>query len=168
MGGPIARLPRGLLDLLLTQQQGKNPDALGDTLAPVIDLAPFYEQERFDAENLNATMTAVGVAGTFTVPAGEAWKVLGMSVRGTFATVNQTIGVQCRILNLPNVPAFVIDQFDFAAVGATDTFGASIRQFGNIIFPAGLQFRFQCSQLTLDGQPSIAVTGSIWYVRLEV
>ena len=80
---------------------------------------------------------------------------------------SQEIGVQFRILGLPNVPAFVCDQYEFAAKGATDTFGQAMKALGGVIFPSGTQFRFQCNSLALDGQPNITLTGSIWYVRME-
>lgn len=169
MAGPIARRPAGLLDLLLTQQQGKNPTNLGDDVVPVLDIVPFYNQERLDTDIQSVNMTAVNSFTSAIIPAGESWRVLAWSVRGAFATVNQTVRLGFRmqqlggggLVDLPSVPA--------AAVGATDLWGGATVLPGDslVIYPAGTRFLTYAQSINLDAQANIALTSTLLFVQMS-
>jgi hypothetical protein len=82
--GPIQTLPLGLLGLLDLKTMGRNPPALGQTVAPVLDITQLYLNGK--ALEFAATSKAVGVGGyglfldfdttvPITVPEGETWFV---------------------------------------------------------------------------------------------
>lgn len=82
--GNINRVPKGLLSLLDSQTQGKNPDTMSDTVSPVYDMGPSwllskgYEIVTFSS----APVVAVGgYAQGFTVPDGELWAVYQVTTR---------------------------------------------------------------------------------------
>jgi hypothetical protein len=72
----INRQANGLLDFLLVQSGGRNPDNLLESLRGVIDLSPYYEPDRLRV-NFNAFSLNPGQQSTVhTVPEGEYWMVL--------------------------------------------------------------------------------------------
>ena len=168
MAGPIARRPQGLLDLLLTQQQGKNPAELGDLLLPVLELGHFYETDRIKTKGATITATTINSNATIEIPAGEAWKVYGFSVRGTFATVDQEVRVGFRISNIAGGEILESESIRFEAFGATDQFGNGIMFPQPIIYPSGAKFTCYTQELDLDAQPSIALRMVMLYIEMNV
>ena len=170
MAGPIARRPAGLLDLLLTQQQGKNPSELGDMLSPIIDLLPFYAQDRLSGAVGNKACTAVGDNVGITVPAGESWLVWTTSFSATFATVNQNISVYVELRGAAGTtqPVYLSDLGGLkSADGATDiVVGAQCFDKG-LMIPSGTELRFVCGALNLDAQANITFRGRVLYARME-
>lgn len=75
----ITRYPRGLLDLLGLQSQGQNPNALGSTVAPTLELGALYG---LSAQNTGQIVSIIAApangsnAGAgLIVPQGEVWRV---------------------------------------------------------------------------------------------
>lgn len=170
MAGPIARRPNGLLDLLLAQQQGKNPATLGDSVVPVIDLGPFYNSERVSMARTTGTYTVSGGAVTLSIPTGEAWKVLAISCNGSFSAVAQRMAMNAQIVNIPGGSAGVGPTWklcDVTSVAATDTFGGAAC-LDDWILLGGVQFRFICSIIDLAAQPNIPAAVTVTYVRMEM
>lgn len=167
MAGPIARRPAGLLDLLLTQQQGKNPGELGDLVNPTIDLEPFYSAERLTAKALTSAVTAVGTFGGIQVPAGEVWKVYGVSFFANFATINQRLGISGEIINIPS-SGFGYHDFGIKTADAAGDVFYRGYNFGCCIhYKSGATFRGRCTSLNLDAQPNIGVTMQLLYTQME-
>lgn len=75
--GWINRLPRGLLSFVDTKTQGVNPAQLVETVAPILDMEPFYRSlVRYDhIDTENAAATPNGYAATVFVPTDEVWFV---------------------------------------------------------------------------------------------
>ena len=168
MAGPIARRPSGLLDLLLTQQQGKNPSTLGDDLLPVLDLREFYESQRIETVGGSLSTTAVNQSSTITVPSGQVWRPLFHAVSGVFATANQEIAIGFEIGALPGAWQPTTDAHRFVAQGATDRFGNSANYSGcGIIVPSGTKFVIRVHEIDLDAQANIPLNIQLAYVRME-
>ena len=115
MPSPISRRPAGLLDLLLTQQQGENPNDLLESVQPTLDLLRFYAPDRMEVAGTTLTHTGVGSNGSIEVPAGQTWLTFGVASSVTFATVNQRISCSCRLNNIVSNP------FWFTALGGVRT-----------------------------------------------
>lgn len=166
MGGPIARRPAGLLDLLLAQQQGKNPSSLGDDVLPVIEITDFYNQERIITQGGSLSMTAVNGTNTITIPAGEVWRPIYHACSGTFATTNQTVRIGWEIGSLPGSWQVTHKTERFEAVGATDKFG-NAAAFPGCIFPSGTKFLLRVQEINLDAQANIGLNVQMAYIRME-
>lgn len=168
MAGPIARRPSGLLDLLLTQQQGKNPTQLGDTTIPTLDLSPFYLQDRLENKRVavvaNATTDSVGIE----VPASETWWVYGYGISGIFATVNQSIKARVRLTNITGDSGAELPAMAVSAVGATDIFSDGVFLPQPIMLSSGAELLMQTMSLNLDGQANITVTFSGLFARMTI
>ena len=72
----FSKSPFGLLGALDLKALGQNPETFGDTIAPVLELAPFYFPPvvRQFVQNIAGPITA-GTSVALTVPANEAWLV---------------------------------------------------------------------------------------------
>lgn len=117
MPSPISRRPSGLLDLLLTQQQGKNPAEILDSVQPVMDLFPFYASARLTSARATYTATGTGIlaADSLAVPDGETWAVLNVSQHWEFALSSDDIKSNILLLNLQdasNVPLSTYEYFN--------------------------------------------------------
>lgn len=88
MAGPltIQRVATGLADLLGLRATGQLPANLAETVAATVDIWPLYGLDRQAAKT--GTSAAIGAVGTIfpsvgaptTVPAGEIWDVLGITI----------------------------------------------------------------------------------------
>lgn len=148
--GNINRVPRGLLAYLDSQTQGENPSKLGEVVAPVLGLEPFYRANtRYFVETYgNLAMDAINANVNLLVPAGEVWQLHHASVTflnstGATATV---IGSLC-IVTPPMLSTDYLCLVTANAGGMTDT---SFRRFN----------------LQADGQPIVILGG--WSLRLTV
>lgn len=168
MSSPISRRPGGLLDLLLAQQQGKNPTLLEDTVAPVIDLTEFYATDRLTVTNAVKNFTGVNITEEITIPAAEQWWVRSVSATGAFATVNQTIRFDVIVDNVPSNSTILHSSGQLAAVGATDRWSFAFYLPSPLIFPPGVDFRFRATEINLDAQANIQATLTVMYTRMEV
>lgn len=167
MPSPISRRPGGMLDLLLSQQQGQNPNDLKDDVQPGLDMFRFYAQDRLNTESVSKAWTAVTANTEISVPSGEAWVVYALGAYGTFATVNQYIELEL----------FLIGRGDNGLIhntglqtpqGATDRFSDAFWLPDPIICPPGSRFRYVCTKLNLDAQANITTNNTCIYTRLEV
>ena len=168
MGSPISRRPTGLLDLLLTQQQGANPKELEDDVQPIIDMGPFYEAERLTSINASNAVTATGIqASTIDVPPGEYWKLLCFTVYVDFGAGNQDISPFIRLKNLGSLIHIVTPRF-----GSSSAF--TLAQ-GEVLWlpqplhcPSGVSFEMNVEGLDLQGQPNILTLMEALYVRMDI
>lgn len=82
MAGSINRFPDGLLAFLDLKTRGETPSDLGSTVAPIIDLLPFYELGATAVWTRTAGLT---ISQTYTssvvVPDGEIWLVRAGTVK---------------------------------------------------------------------------------------
>lgn len=78
MGG-INRNPSGLLNFLLTQAGGRNPDFLLEQVRPVLDIEKYYEPDRLRAVSEVISLN-VGQLDFIEVPESEVWLVKSVGV----------------------------------------------------------------------------------------
>lgn len=168
MPAPISRRPSGILDLLLAQQQGQNPNNLVDDVQPVLDLEKFYEPDRLSVASTTTALTAVGSTSTILVPAGERWKIYSIGVAGSFATVNQQLQVYVTLSGISGAALHYAHKFDtFAPVGATDIFAGGFWLPDPLLLPSGVSIKFTAASISLDAQPSISIQPRVLYVELQ-
>lgn len=167
MASPISRRPGGLLDLLLTQQQGENPRQLLDAVAPTIEMWPFYQTDRLKILGNTTVLTAVGNIGTRTVPSGEIWKLIGVGYFATFATAAQRLGISAELVNLPDTLFGIHDFGTVTAAAIGDIYYKSFWVPEPLLLPSGASIRGRCTSLDLDGEANIQVTQQLLFVRME-
>lgn len=170
MASPIARRPAGLLDLLLSQQQGTNPSNLSDNVNPTIDMAQFYYQDRLSVKTQNDNETAVGGTVTITVPAGESWLLWASSFAVQFATVNQRIYCYGHLTGLKGStsPCYFTDYGGMKTpTGATDIVVGAYWFPNGFIVPSGTNIVAVVGSINLDAQPNIQVNHRVLYARME-
>lgn len=168
MAGPIARRPSGLLDLLLAQQQGRNPNALTDNVQPVIDLTPFYSADRLEATNTSFTATAVGSGNTITVPAGEVWALTSLGWSGTANAVDQQMRIAIRFLDIfEGIDQFFYASPDFKSIGATDVFSDGVLIPQPLFLNSGSKLSLRVEMFDKALGANIAIAWVAAYVRMD-
>lgn len=165
MAGPIARRPAGLLDLLLTQQQGRNPVELGDQLNPTIDLTKFYSAERIASSAQAVSATVVGATATTTVPNGENWILLNLGYQTITNAAGQVLraGIYVRPTSIA-VPVGVGPTI--TTVGAADRISYGFDAQG-LIVPSGTRIQLIIEELNLAAGAAFTVYLNCLYVRME-
>lgn len=167
MGGPISRRPSGLLDLLLTQQQGDNPDQLGDMVAPVIDLVTFYEADRIRVSAVTTNLSAVGVTATHTVPSGESWRLMCAGFAHVFNTANQEAQLYLSLSGFGSAALGYCHDFGLKQAGAASDVAAGGFWFPRpMVIPSGTAVKFTVGALTLDAS-TISLLSRVIYIRME-
>lgn len=169
MPAPISRLPTGLLDMLLVQQQGENPRTLSTALQPSLDMNELYMSDRLDVDGNSFVVGAINAIGNVEVPASEIWYMRSMGIRGSFNTAGQsfTCGIQLRNL----------DQTLIANIGSTGPLvstSTTDRYNWGLFFPqpfflrAGLNISAQVSQLDLDGGSNLVPEFTLVFNRFNI
>lgn len=111
--GNINRNPIGLLDFLLTQAGGRNPDFLLEQVRPVIDIEHYYQSDRLRA-TIDTGSLNTGQVDAISVPTDEVWLLLNWALQlevptgaGNFANYSAEIeGIQPLGLNAVNIAGF--------------------------------------------------------------
>lgn len=75
----INRIPQGLIDFLLTQAGGRNPDNLLESVRPVLDIEPYYYPDRYRAEIKAFNLTELQFEA-IVIPDGEVWRLLSATI----------------------------------------------------------------------------------------
>lgn len=74
--GQVNRIPKGFLDLIGAQQQGKNPPIFSDAVAPIIDLTSLYLGQTLGVHQTSFSTTVPGNGNLVSVPQDETWLLL--------------------------------------------------------------------------------------------
>lgn len=80
MPSPIQNVPLGLLGALSLKSLGRNPGALADQVAGVIELMDLYGVQTIAVAEAFGNVSTVGAVQGVTVPANECWRVHAISV----------------------------------------------------------------------------------------
>lgn len=124
----VNRQPEGLLGFLGIKNGGRNPQALGDVIAPTWAATEMYLSPPSLWDANSGTETSTGGVITHTVPDGKVWYVHGYSVRFTTPAGDAISATACMI---PSSAAATI----FVAMGDTLTLVAgAIAQGGHTSF----------------------------------
>ena len=95
----INRIPSGLLDFLLVQAGGQNPNEISELVRPVIDVTKLYAPDRLRAANEPTSMTA-GQLEFIEVPEGEVWLLLFAAITATLVA-GDSAAFSARIERIP-------------------------------------------------------------------
>ena len=87
--GSVNRIPRGFLDLVGAQTQGKNPPVFSDGLSPIVDMTPLYLAETLGTHKIIISHTVSAQQEAVTVPTGEVWLLLSLGTSALAATVGE-------------------------------------------------------------------------------
>lgn len=132
----INRIPRGYLDFIGAQTGGKNPPDASDSVAPVIDMTPFYQAQTMAMVNDTLSHTVVGSSLLVRVPENQTWLLWSASVRSTYPA-NSFDQFEFIIQELPR--GDVIDIASFPSVFNTRLMGnlavAGQRDIDSTSFP---------------------------------
>ena len=166
----INRVPWGLQSLLGSQNFGKNPGALNESVQPTLDQLPFlgYETLQCDADYV-AGATIVGDKAELTIPDNEAWAVLGVA-----GDIRLTAGVEYTLNVLYVWPANAGGAFlKFHALGymvkrdgAGLGYGASTQFPIPVVFGPGTRFENVIAEQV--GLVACDIRLSVMYYRLDV
>ena len=167
MASPISRRPAGLLDLLLSQQQGQNPTKLEDDVQPIIDMSQFYEADRISIDALTTNLSAVGVTATHTVPAGEHWKLIAVGFAGVFNAANQRVQIYFSFSGFSGTAlGYSIGWDAKTAAAASDVYADGLYFPQPLIVPSGTELKFSCGSLDLQASTT-SLLSRVIYVRME-
>ena len=87
--GQVNRIPRGFLDLIGAQTQGKNPPIFSDGLSPIIDMTPLYLAQTLGTHKENLAHTIAGEQIAVTVPNDEVWLLLSLGTSSLASTLGE-------------------------------------------------------------------------------
>lgn len=160
----IQKIPSGLLSFFGLQTGGKNPDTLGNIVAPTMDAVPWYialqrEIRAAGPSNLAAVGAAVGFE---TVPPGEVWLVESFVCSTSALGAGQVLLMQPHIGFPPGPTNNHIsgDTSNRATVGVI----ARARLSGPIVLPGGCSLAVTALELAAG---PVAVDTVATIVRLR-
>ena len=81
MAFKVQRRASGLLSALGIVGQGNTPTEMSETVQPTMDVQLFFDAGRHEIVDASAVTAVVGGNATIDVPAGEAWRLIGLSAR---------------------------------------------------------------------------------------
>ena len=87
--GSVNRIPRGFLDLVGAQTQGKNPPLFSDGLSPTVDMTPLYLAQTLGTHKEIFSHTIAGEQRATVVPSDEVWWLLSLSTSAFASTANE-------------------------------------------------------------------------------
>lgn len=115
----INRQPAGVLGFLGIKNFGRNPETLGNTLAPVWDYTDFYLEAAAQISQISGTWDAAGTLGIFTPPAGEVWFVSHFGLR-TDVIGGRTVNGVLTVSKTNGIGVVPLSQNGASATTATD------------------------------------------------
>lgn len=95
--GVINRIAPGLLDLLQSKTDGKNPRDLSETVAPTLNIEQFYLAEKASVEFLVVQTFAIGATVSRDVEAGEIWFLYAIDTEWIAAAIGNRVQLSVEI-----------------------------------------------------------------------
>ena len=143
--GDVNRIPRGFLDLIGGQTQGKNPPVFSDGLSPIIDMTPLYLAQTLGTHKENFTHTGTGDQVAVTVPSDEVWLLLSLGTLA-FASVADEFEQWAFIINdviretglAPNLPQIHVTPITQNAI-ANQLLATGVTLARTIVLQGGMQ-----------------------------
>lgn len=162
----INRSPSGLLSFFGIKNTGRNPSTIGDSLAPTLELVPWYLSQNSESLEFTGAVPGIGFnPGWFNVPENETWACLGctcnsQAVLGAGAVL--TIGGGW--IRNPNLSIVA----PLTTIGTRTTAGvvaAAWSPVGIVSFvPSGARIGVYCTELAAG---PINVTMNLTVVRMQ-
>lgn len=170
MPSPISRRPGGLLDLLLSQQQGKNPPNLSDSVLPTIQMLDFYSTDRQSVETSSRVYSAVAQSSNIDIPAAEVWRILGFGATWTWNAVDQSLRIGVQLQRLPS-GSFTVGELEGPTTNPINATGlATVSKLCTepLWLPPGSRIQFLSNEFDIALGANITATHSVLYTRMEV
>lgn len=172
----IGRAPLGLQSLFSTQALGANPNELELAVRPVAPIKPFLDIDRYREFYSTATITSRGNTNVVTVPVGEMWQPLFVTLYWAGAdAVNDQLQMSVSYDNYPGQTDVTIPTQFFETRWRTAVAIGEL-QSSSFFFPsetmllvAGAQFRWTVSHyISGGGSASETVVMKGCYIRYRV
>lgn len=159
----INRAPEGLLGFLDLKQLGVNPQSLGQSVAPTLDLEKYYSADLINVVRANQAYGAVvGNFAQLTIPSGECWMVYGIEAHVLVAGAG-TITI-CPLIGMSQ-GFYAAEAMPFGQVLGVNDISVCTRMFPTpIVFPPGTDFF--CS--ILDNTSTGTAFTDVLRVRLPI
>lgn len=158
--GRINRTPSGLLDLLQSKTDGKNPQDLAETVAPTLDLLDLYLLQRISHEFIVTVASGPGATNLLDVTEGEVWGLFACGVQFIGAAVGQTMDLYVSLQQFPDAPSalsqvqiFAPPTLTAAAIGDQAT--AAVVFDRPIWLTPGLRIRLTSGSSSLSANASL-------------
>ena len=87
--GSVNRIPRGFLDLVGGQTQGKNPPVFSDGLSPTVDMTPLYLAQTLGTHKEIFSHTIAGEQRATVIPSDEIWWLLSLGTSAFASTAGE-------------------------------------------------------------------------------
>lgn len=168
--GKINRIPKGLLDLLSSKSDGRNPQELADSVAPTIDLSPFYLNEKIGHAFGTFVAGNVGDSGTIEIPSGEIWLLFAVDIEWTSAVANKTLDLTFNVEEIPSAASILSSVCIFStgtfAIVTADDVATFCKVFDRPLpFPPGVVFR-TTTNVQIGGNTNVAT--NVLFYRLQI
>lgn len=166
----ITRVPKGLQDLLGTKQLGKNPGELAQSVIPQLDLFPFYAAERLTWKRTNSPVSAAGNGPGFTIPVGEIWIPVGMSLQFNAGTaVDFMVGATIEEAPGTETPTVPIEIFgtEKQTAALSDLWTYAFWWPQHVVLQSDTIIRSQVNELSV-GAPVSFLEFQLWFYRFTV
>ena len=167
--GRINRAPLGLLDLLQSKTDGVNPSQLAESVAPTLEMSPFYLSDKLGHAFSTVSTSVIGNTADIDVSEGQIFALFAMDVNfignviGAFASFEVEIqGIPTAFSPLSGFGVFSTDVMDAPLVGDRATRAVVFDR--TIFMPPGS--KLQTTVLTRSG--TFNATTNIGMYRLSV
>lgn len=143
----LQQYPFGYLSLLNAKSGGYTPPDISDEVKPSLDVTQFLKAS-IALKTTTATtpaQSAVGAGTTVTIPAGEAWQIIGAMAAATLGTAGNSLSYQLS-LNPPDLTlgsCCLAYQEPIAVTNAAQTFNLPWSAPDGLILGPGSQFQMQ-------------------------
>ncbi len=181
MTNEINKVPNGLLALLDLKQLGKNPGQLSDVVIPTIDVLGAYGA--YDLRlYADQTTSAVPFVATVTIPVGETWIPLHMSMAYPVGNIGGMAHMRMYVEDIPldgigngAVPTLQLADNDVAwytyrGAGVNTNIGDQPNICYSwpqrVVIPSGAKFGWQVVEDT--NSAAVIYSRSLIYYKLEV
>ena len=117
--GRINTNPLGLLDLLQSKTDGVNPSDLAESVAPTLDMTPFYISEKMGHAFSVVSTATIGNQSEISVPAGEVFSLFAVDINFVANAINNFVSLEVEIQSIPKASS-TLNAVAILATGVLD------------------------------------------------
>lgn len=164
----VQRRASGLLSALGIVGSGDTPNALAELVSPTMDVQLFFDAGRHEIADASGAAVAAGDNVTITVPATQAWRVIGLSARfvagvGAAPAPSFWCGVRFTGTGNFNVLGFHYEQAVTLSGAGGEEAAAPANLSAPFILGPGAQLRAQLATGAVAGSTLIVVAAIARY-----
>lgn len=167
--GVINRVPLGLLDLLQSKTDGRNPGDMSDQVVPTIDIEPYYLASRASFEFFVVSTTAVGAIANIDVNDSEVWFLYAIDTEWIAVNIGDIVQLSVELSRFADAPSPLSAVTIFAppadtAVAIGDVHTRSIIFDRPLPMPSGMRVQGVVSRRSLT--TNVAVNLAIYRLTI--